>query len=70
MVAPANQFPYTTIRKKLTKKIQMLYNNLGFLGRYWVKEIECEKNHIKEKKKNKMDRCIQYRFDRCTYFDD
>ncbi len=70
MVAPANQFPYTTIRKILTKKIQMLYNNLGFLGRYWVKEVECEKNHIKEKKKNKMDRCIQYRFDRCTYFDD
>ncbi len=68
MVAPANQFPYENIHKKLTKKIQMLYNDLEFLGRCRVKEVECKKNHIKEKKKNQMDHCAQYRIDRSAHF--
>ncbi len=53
MVAPSKQFPYENVRKRLTKKIQMLYNDLEFLGRYRVKEVECKNNHVKEKIKTK-----------------
>lgn len=70
MVAPSKQFPYENVRKRLTKKIQMLYNDLEFLGRYRVKEVECKNNHVKEKNKNQMDRCAQYHFYRSAHFYD
>lgn len=70
MAVPADQFPYENIHKGLTKEIQMLYNNLEFLGRYRVKEVECKNNRVKEKNKNQMDRCTQYRFYRSAHFYD
>lgn len=70
MVAPAKQFPYKNVHKRLTKKIQMLYNDLEFLGRFWVKEVECKINYVKAKNKNQMDRCTQYCFYRSARFYD
>lgn len=59
MVAPA---VYTNFNRSLTKKIQMLYNDMEFLGKYQVEEVERKNDHIKEKIKNQMD-CTQY----CMY---
>lgn len=59
MVAPA---VYKNFNRLLTKKIQMLYNDMEFLGRYQVEEVERKNDHIKEKIKNQMD-CTQY----CMY---
>lgn len=70
MAVPAWPFPYEHFHKSLTKLIQMLYNNLEFLGKHWVKEVECKNNHVKEKNKNQMDRCTQYRYDRSSHFYD
>lgn len=34
MAAPACPFPYENFHEGLTKQIQMLYNNLEFLGKH------------------------------------
>lgn len=70
MATPACPFPYENFHESLTKQIQMLYNNLEFLGKHRVKEVECKNNHVKEKKKNQNDRCTQYHYDRSSHFYD